>query len=79
MSGVPAIIAEKLHAGPPTDHIGIALYGGPKDGLPIPVVRSKDIRGTCYVIGFNGAYTLSGFFRAGNFDFAVYEWNEAGQ
>jgi len=74
MSVVPANLAAELHPGPPTEHIGMAFYGGPKDGLPVPVVRSKDIRGTCHVIGFTGAYELSGFYRAGNFDYAIYEW-----
>ena len=79
MSGVPADLAAELHPGPPTEYVAVALYGGPKDGLPIPVVPSKYIRGTCYVVGFTGAYTLSGFYRAGNFDYAIYEWNGAGQ
>jgi hypothetical protein len=73
MSVVPANLAAELHPGPPTEYVAVALYGGPKDGMPIPVVRSKDIRGTCYVIGFAGTYELSGFYRAGNFDYAIYE------
>jgi hypothetical protein len=74
MSSVPAVIAAELHPGPPTEYVGVALYGGPKDGMPIPVVPSKCLRGTCYAAGFTGAYELSGFYRAGNFDYAIYEW-----
>ena len=79
MSAVPPRIAEELHPGPPMECVFVALYGGPKDGMPIPVVPSGYIRGTGYVVGFTGAYTLSGFYRAGNFDYAIYEWNGAGR
>lgn len=74
MSAVPPRIAEELHPGPPMEYVAVALYGGPKDGLITPCVKSDDIRGYCHVIGFVGAYELSGFYRVGNFDYAIYEW-----
>jgi len=79
MSVVPANLAAELHPGPPTEYVTAAFYGGPRDGLITPVIETagKRILGTCHAPGFTGAYTLSGFFRAGNFDYAVYEWNGA--
>jgi len=74
MSVVPETLAAELHHGPPTEYVGVALYGGPQDGLPVTVVSSGYIRRICHVIGFTGAYELSGFYRAGNFDYAIYEW-----
>jgi hypothetical protein len=74
MSVVPANLAAELHQGPPTENVSVALYGGPQDGLLIPVVPSFCLRGGCYAFGFAGAYELSGFYRAGNFDYAIYEW-----
>lgn len=77
MSGVPAGLAAELHPGPPTEYVALALYGGPKDGMPMAVVASKDVLGTLRAVGFAGVYQLSGFYRAGNFDYAIYEWNDA--
>jgi len=74
MSVVPANLAAELHPGPPTECVGVALYGGPKDGMPVSVVSSAYICRICHVIGFTGDYELSGFYRAGNFDYAIYEW-----
>ena len=74
MSVVPANLAAELHPGPPTEYVGVALYGGPQDGLPVPVLPSVYLRGVCHAAGFTGAYELSGFYRAGNFDYAIYEW-----
>ena len=79
MSVVPPRLAGELHPGPPMECVFVALYGGPKDGLITPVVKSTDIRGVCYEIGFVGAYELSGFYRVGNVDYAIYEWKGDGQ
>jgi hypothetical protein len=54
MSGVPANLAAELHPGPPTEYVGVALYGGPQDGLPVPVVPSVYLRGVCHAAGFTG-------------------------